>query len=404
MKRNNYTSSNFLRIEDANSKNSILRISPTTSFDVDVYSEITFKQKLSNDKVLIRINGEFLSNSDYGNLISDFDIIRIFTQVQNKDWVDIKITNSYYDTSFPGETVIEGIIVNGDYTSIQINDEVIWGFFLQETPDNFQKLEIEITNIQQDSAVVRWKDFSKFDQNLFYQIKYKEQGIDNWIYSILGNWIFGFSVDIEATNLPNPNRTFNAKNVLWVETESPEINHGQKATAWVEIKNGNFGEIFFQQIGGGYRQIPKVNFYYDDPSNSFISNPRYRKPFYSVNEIIIEKNSHGFIDGDLINFRGQVIRGKYKVYNSSLNNFRISSPSFDILPDDNLLRQEEGFIKAANLEVSKPGVLKPILSKDKYYIQNLISNRDYEVAIIPYFSNDLKNYGEYTYETEFRTK
>jgi len=400
---------NFPRIEDANSGNSILKISANSEINTTVLlnrnTVLNSFEELINNKILFRLNGSFLDDSEYGNLITISNLLRVYSETQDESWVDITITDVYYDIAYPGETIIEGIIIDGLFSSISVGDEVQWGFWKQKTPDKDQLLSTRVTNITDTSAQISIINLLKSDNNLFYQVKHRLQEDTSWEYSILGNWIFEFKVIIEATNLPKPNRTFSGKNVLWAQTPKPDIEDGVRASAWVEIINGNFGEIFFLQDGGGYRQEPKIEFYYTDPEPLKIINPHYRKPFWSTNEIIIEEDSHGFIDGDEIQFDGDIIKGLFEIFDSTVNTFKITSPSFIMLEDDNLLKQEEGQINLKNLvSVSKPGELKPVISKDIYNIKLLSTNRVYEYAVIPYFSNDLKSFGEYTKSEEFTTR
>lgn len=404
MQQNNYTSKDFLRIEDANSPNSILKISTSTGFDVDIFSSILSKSIISNSKILVRLDGSFLEDSDYGNLISNFDILRIYTQISNQAWVDLKITDAYYDILFPGETIVEGIILSGSYSSIQINDNVSWGFVKQKNPLVKQKLKLKITAVTENSCTLSWENLLSTTNNIVYQIKYRKKGTDLWSYSEIGNWIFNFTVLNEATNLPKPTRTFMGKNVLWAETSNPQIPKGRNAHAWIEINNGNFGEIFFLRYGSGYQKEPSINFYHANPEDSKIINPHFRKPFYSNNVIIIEKNNHSFIENDILDFDCKMLKGKFKIFDVTQNTFSISSASFDILLDDNLLKQDEGIVKLAKInDITLPGRIKAIISRDKYYIFNLIPKSTYVCAIIPYFSKNLKEFGEYTTESIFTT-
>ena len=47
-----------------------------------------------------------------------------------------------------------------------------------------------------------------------------------------------------------------------MEFSDPELSQGYKAEGWIEIKDGNFGEVFIDNTGSGYRFIPSIELYF----------------------------------------------------------------------------------------------------------------------------------------------
>lgn len=136
------------RLEDANNSNAILRVSPSdgNSFPISGLADAIFKEKLSETKVRITLDKQFLGDPEYGNAIIPYEFMRFYTPASDQDWMDIKVSKIENSTTanplYPDVTLVEGIIVRGSYESLTIEEADIlsiiaiqpvrWSFYTQK--------------------------------------------------------------------------------------------------------------------------------------------------------------------------------------------------------------------------------------------------------------------------------
>jgi hypothetical protein len=90
---------------------------------------------------------------------------------------------------------------------------------------------------------------------------------------------------------------------------------------------------------------------------------------------------------------------------TSYDTFDLDIPDYSNFPDNALARQFMGKLELAPVDIPRvAGEIIPVLSRDKYYIQNLSTKSNYEVAVVSYFSLDRKDFCEYSMNTNFRTR
>ena len=422
------------KLEDANSLKSILKASPMENQNERIAlkgkTKIIEKTKISNKIIQIKLfagysgfnspteNPDLIYNDIvYGNTISNFEFLRFYyTQSENIPYIDIKITKVPIDfysiqinnSLFEWYIVIEGILLNNaKFEDIKINEWVRWGFYMQKKLDDRYPKSIKISDITSNSATISWED-STDNKSLMYQIKWRElNGTENFSeYSLVGGWIFDAKIVKNGSRYPEPTETYLGKKVYWMEFSEPELKSGKKAEGWIEIIDGNFKNVFITNIGSGYQTIPKIKFYFRKLSENKIENPKIIR-LNNNNKLIIEKQNHPFQDGDfvILNLKDyKLLNKKYKILNVTINNFEIEPENIEDFPLGTF-NCVKGTIELAPIENFKnSGKILPILSKNKFYLKNLIPNRVYEICVVSFFDMNLKDYSDYSKPIRFKTK
>lgn len=186
--KNNIQGSKDLRLEDANSNNGILRSSVSNSGIPagslrDGTSQVSSLPIIEKLKITLTIDGKYVDDNTYGNMISPYAFMRVYITNPNKEHVDIKITKVTGFTSLPDTTTIEGIVISGNSQDINVSNDVSWVFYQQELEElNFPK-DLLVSGINSGSAKISWKDSTPFQNARFYQVMWRELGTVNWLYS-----------------------------------------------------------------------------------------------------------------------------------------------------------------------------------------------------------------------------
>lgn len=395
------------RLEDGNSINATLKLSPTKfiSQPTDAETTVTNVSIIKNQKIALRIDGIYRGDADYGNLINAYDFIRIYSTILKASWIDLKVTKAYLDGGFPTETLIEGIVITGEIADIAITDKVKWDFYQQQEtssnyPDNLLGGDITDT-----TATLSWDDI--LGQGISYKIKYRKYGDPtlSWTESLISGWIFETTTKLQGKNWHTPTQTYLGLPSYWMEFSEPGIKSGTKAEGWIEIKNGNYGTASITNIGSGYKKEPNIKLYFKK-----LADHRIEKPFYVKNVfatyILIEETGHTFEIGDDVICKTNLINGTYTILDV------VPGVSFKIIPDniteiigDGQTKQISGFIELAPIPLPDfPGELKSTLSNKIYNIEGLVPSSIYELSVMSYFTEDLKNYSEYSPSIKIQTR
>jgi len=180
------------RLEDGNSNEGILRSSVSNS-DIPYFgardgeTTITTLPIIEKLKVTLTIDGKYVDDDVYGNMIVPYEFIRVYVNTPNKENVDIKVTKVLGFTTSPDTTTIEGIIIKGDANDIIVGDRLSWVFYQQEKEEfNFPN-DLYAGNTTSNSAILKWEDSTPFKEAKFYQVMWRELGTTNWLYSPLLN-------------------------------------------------------------------------------------------------------------------------------------------------------------------------------------------------------------------------
>ena len=399
------------RFEDGN-KGGILKVSPKTSvYPIDAESEITYTEVIKEKNVIIGIDNEYLNypgdsnNLKYNNLIQPYDFVRVYTNINKEDWVDLKVIKVELDNFGSYETLITGIVVRGNFSSIQIGDTAKWSFYHQVPISDGAPKNIEVVNIINDTAQVRWEDSTIDNSSLFYQLGFRKWGDVNWSYTTIGGWIESLSVNLESSRWPIPTETYNSELALWMEFSNPEAADGKKAEGWVSInKNGNFKNFYVTERGSGYLREPNIKLYYKVLDDHRIKNFVYSRPNSNPN-IHIEAPNHTFDAGDLIIVDSGILKGSHEILNVGPNHIEISPDNINVFQINGV-----NYYSSMNLELAPipepkvPGRIIPNLFRDKYNISGLDNNSIYEVFVLSYFNKELSKFSDMSIPVKFITR
>jgi hypothetical protein len=186
---NNTQGSNDERLENANGQYPILKSSVSesgipsqNSRDGESFlaSNITV---YSNGIASFEIEGNYTPNATYGNILSPYNFIKIYSTVPNKNFVDIKITNVGNYNVLSDSTIIEGIIVNGNSNDVNIGDKLCWVFYQQEREINNYPINLYAGSITTNSATVSWIDSTPYNSAQYFQVMWRAWGTINYSFS-----------------------------------------------------------------------------------------------------------------------------------------------------------------------------------------------------------------------------
>jgi hypothetical protein len=186
---NNTQGSNDERLENANGVYPILKSSVSNSGIPDQNSrdgESFLASPIiqySNGIVSFEIEGDYTANATYGNILSPYNFIKIYSTVPNKNFVDIKITGVVGYNSLSETTTIEGILVNGGITDVNIGDKMCWVFYQQEKAINNFPINLYAGSITTNSAILSWVDSTPYNSATYFQIMWRAWGTLNYTYS-----------------------------------------------------------------------------------------------------------------------------------------------------------------------------------------------------------------------------
>ena len=393
-------------------------------------TKILTKTKLTDKIIQITIPGgqapafsgqpdtRLLDNSVYGNTIIPYEFMRFFFTTAGSNWIDMKITKVVVTVRSAGGKgaptleilTIEGILLDdSNFDDIILGEDVRWNFYTQKLDDLRSPNELHAGDITPDSTTFSWKDSTK-NLALHHQVKYRKwDGMEGpWTKSLIGGWITGVNVKLEGGRWPYPTETYLGKNVYWMEFSSPELSVGTKAKGWIEIINGNFGESFIIDKGSGYRFTPSIKLYYRELSANTLNNMKFER--FSINELRIHETGHPFVNGDKVYMEIKnypSIDGIYNVINATANDFEIIiNDKLKVLPAPSGVQYTvKGKIELAPIDLPPvPGEIIPHLDKDKYYITGLDASSNYSISAISYFSDNLKDYTDYSKPINFTTR
>ena len=428
--KKNIQGSSDQRLEDANSRNATLRVSPVenNAFNLRGSGLAIAASKLSDNKVKIVLAYHFLDDTEYGNTIMPYEFMRVYSPTTNNDWMDIKISKVSIDTipstTYPDITIVEGIIVRGSFASIndgspasisgdplnittQLN--VSWSFYAQKKDEGNSPNNLYVGDITNSSAVIEWQDPTPKSDAIIHSVQWRKIDTNSWNDSGIGGWINDIEVRLQAARWEQPpvgsyGLTYNGKNVYWLDLGEPDIKTGRKGEAYVEIVNGNFGEIFLVDKGNGYRFPKKLELYRKNPEATKISGLEYE----SDGTTIRVYNVHPFLIEDRIDLVFDLypeINGRYNVRNTAPNWIEFGPLPSNILPPTTSIIETGGSVTLAPvLEPEVPGELIPDILRDKYYITNLQNSSEYEISVNSYFTEDLKSYSDFSKSIYFKTR
>lgn len=399
------------RFEDGN-RGGILKMSPINSiYPNGGKSFITYTERVSKNNVIIGINNKYLSYTGgttdikYNNLIQPYDFVRIYTSINRNDWVDIKVTSVKLDVLGSYETIINGIVVRGDFDSVTLNDDVTWTFYHQVEKSKGAPKNIEIVNVINNEAEVRWEDSTINASSLFYQLGYRKWGENEWAYTEVGGWINQVNIELEAARWPPPITSFNSEPSYWMEVSEPEAADGIKAGGWVSINlDGNFKNFYVIERGSGYLRTPNIKLYYKVLDDHRINNIAYSRTSTDP-EINIIIAGHTFDNNDKVIIDSGILQGEHIVFDVSPSGFKISPANISEIPANGFVYRSSMNLELAPVPIPEtPGRIIPELFRDKYIIQGLDSNSIYEVFILSYFDKDLRNFSDMSTPLKFITR
>lgn len=399
------------RFEDGN-RGGILKMSPINSlYPNSGKSNITYTERISKNNVILRIDYEYLEydggiiDIKYNNLIQPYDFVRVYTSVNRKDWVDIKVTGVKLNDLFPDETLITGIVVRGDFDTIEINDEITWTFYHQVEKRKGAPKNIEVVNIINNEAEVKWEDSTINASSLFYQLGYRKWGENNWNYTTIGGWINQVNVELEGARWPTPITTFNSEPSYWMEFSEPEAADGIKAGGWVSINlNGNFKNFYVIERGSGYLRTPNIKLYYKVLDDHRINSITYSRTTIQP-EINIIIPGHTFENNDKVLINSGILKGEHTVFGVSPSGFKISPTNIIEIPANGFIYHSSMNLELAPVPEPKiTGRIIPKLFRDKYIIQGLDNNSIYEVFVLSYFDKDLRKFSDMSMPIKFITR
>lgn len=434
--KNNIQGTQDVRLEDANSPDAILRAAAMENNPNSALhgkAELLSKTKITDTVIQIELyggtTGPFLTSTDtriidndvYGDALIPYEFLRFFYTTSGTDWIDMKITKLVSSSSASGGKgapttytyTFEGILLNGaDFDDIILNEDVRWSFYAQFPADNRQPSNLYVGDITSSTATFSWEDSTK-NLALYHQIKYREwDGTDSaWTLSPIGGWIFGVDIKLEGARWPAATETYLGKHVYWMEFSNPELSQGYKAEGWIEIKDGNFGEVFIVNTGSGYRFIPSIELYSRKlADNTIKSNDIANNISFSVtgNDIDVTAISVPFQTGDKV--KVDFNTSPFSELNGIYDIDNITPTSLKILNVSNIsgltgVLSPGGSISLAPVEKPiVPGEIIPNLSKDKYNITGLSPNSTYNITAVSYFDVEAKDFSEYSTNINFTSR
>lgn len=434
--KNNIQGTRDTRLEDANNSDAILRVSPMENNPNSALhgkAELTGKLKITDTVIQIGLYGgtsgpfsfstdtRIIDNDVYGDALIPYEFLRFFYTTPGTDWIDMKVTK-LTTTAISGggkgqpttyNYTFEGILLDGaDFDDIILNEDVRWSFYAQIPEDNREPIDLYVGDITSSTATFSWEDSTK-NLAFYHQIKYREwDGTDSaWTFSPIGGWVFDVDVKLEGARWPAATETYLGRNVYWMEFSDPELSQGYKAEGWIEIKDGNFGEVFIDNTGSGYRFIPSIELYFRKlADNTIKSNDIANNISFSVtgSDIDVTVISNPFQSGDKVkvDFNTYPFSDLNGVYDVDL----ITPTSLRILNVSNIsgltgILSPGGSISLAPVEKPiVPGEIIPNLSKNKYNITGLSSNSTYNITAVSYFDEEAKDFSEYSTNINFTTR
>lgn len=414
--KENIQGQNDGRLEDANSSEAIIRVSPsdTNSFIIRGNAVIIdHPEILAPNKVKIPLDSSLMNDAEYGTVIKPYEFMRIYlwdqsaTPIETDDWVDIKVTAVYAEGLY---TMVEGIVVKGKIEWIHPKSTVRWSFYYQREADNRSPINLYVGSITDKTASFTWEDSTK-NNALYHRVQVRQVGAisGDWSRSFVGGWVFGIETILQGARWPAAYSTYSGKNVYWMQFSDPDTKKGKRAEGWIEIINGNFGEAFILNTGSGYKYPPSITLYYEDPSVREISNPSFR--YTSGNDYIFIEGVPAFVDGEVVEIDfGKIfgfLNGIYEVYDAVGTGpnpgFKLKVNNTDKLQSGS--RTTSGSIKIAPVALPKvPGEIKPIFFKNKYNITGLLSNQEYEISVVSYFNDEHTDFSDYAPSIKFKTR
>jgi len=434
--RNNIQGANDVRLEDANSPDAILRAAAMENNPNSALhgkAELLSKTKITDTVIQIELYGgttgpflfspdtRIIDNDVYGDVVIPYEFLRFFYTTPGTDWIDMKVTKLVLISSSGGGKgqpitytyTFEGILLDGaNFDDIRLNEDVRWSFYAQIPSDDRQPSNLYVGDINSSTATFEWKDSTK-NLAFYHQIKYRKwDGTDvAWKFSPIGGWIFGVDIKLEAARWPAATETYLGRNVYWMEFSEPELAKGYKAEGWIEIKDGNFGEVFIDNTGSGYRFIPSIELYFRKlADNTIKSNDIANNISFSVtgSDIDVSAISNPFQSGDKV--KVDFNTSPFSELNGIYDIDSITPTSLKILNVSNIsglsgVLYPGGSISLAPVEKpSVPGEIIPNLFKDKYNITGLSSNSTYNITAVSYFDAEAKDFSEYSTNINFTTR
>ncbi len=187
---NNTQGSGDERLENANGAYPILKSSVSNSGIPDQNSRdgesflVSNITRNSNGVVSFEIQGDYNTpNVTYGNILSPYNFIKIYSTVPNKNFVDVKITRVVGYNPLNQATTIEGILINGGITDVNIGDKLCWVFYQQEKIINNFPINLYAGSITTNSVIVSWVDSTPYNSATNFQVMWRAWGTINYNYS-----------------------------------------------------------------------------------------------------------------------------------------------------------------------------------------------------------------------------
>lgn len=343
------------------------------------------------------------STTDYpfGKLIHEFDYIRVYS---NTDWLDLKIINVTGDYN---ETIVECLLENGNFDDINVGDSITWSFPINKENKGLSgPINLLATNITNNSLEIRWDKSSLRNDELVFQVSWKKTGNHNWEYSKIGNWVNGLKVELEANRWETPKESFNGKPAYWVEfNHNDKISKIEKAIGRITInENGNFSDFTLLNNGGGYINDPIIKLYHRNPDLFQIKNIKYSRPNNAVN-LIIHKTNHPFQINDIVEIDKGRLKGDWVVTNINNNEFQLESLNNISIPVSTVTFKSGMNLKIKPVENNiNPGKIIPTLNLNKYIINGLDNNTEYEIRVVSYYDRELLKYSSYSKSLKIKTR
>lgn len=343
------------------------------------------------------------STTDYpfGKLIHEFDYLRIYS---NDDWLNLKIINVKGDYN---ETIVTCLLEDGDFENIKIGDTVKWSFPInREIPNHPKPSDLLATNITNNSVDIEWEKSSLRNEELVFQVSWKKTGNYNWEYSPIGNWVTGINIELEGSDWAQPKETFNGKPAYWVEfVHKNKIENYQVAIGRLAInEDGNFSEFTLLNKGSGYIDKPNIKLYHRDPQVHSIKNIKYSRP-NSTLDLKIDYLNHPFSIGDIVEISNGRLNGDWEVINITGNDFTLQSLDNIEIPVSATVFNSGMNLKIKPIENNiRPGRIIPILNLNKYNIDGLDNNTNYEIRVVSYYNRELTKYSSYTKSLKVKTR
>jgi hypothetical protein len=198
----NTQGSNDERLENANGNFPILTTSVSNSGIPELNNRdgesflASVITKKTNGIIFFDIIGDYTPNPTYGNILSPFNFIKIYSTVENKNFIDIKLTKvvgfNAPNMSYPiGTTTIEGILINGNINDANIGDKLCWVFYQQEKEINNFPINLFAGTITTNSTLVSWIDSTPYNSAKYFQVMWRAWGDIDYVYSNILTAIIG---------------------------------------------------------------------------------------------------------------------------------------------------------------------------------------------------------------------